>query len=151
MKRRLTNPHNTEIGTPFRRIRKVNSRPGNSRDNTHTFTDTPNTSSTPIITLIININVSTPLISAFSQGRAELLVSRPLSVLSEGSNNQINKTLSAATLRMLYQQLEHQGKHLDYQNGLLKEFRDKIKDLHSIISMLLIEIEGTTAKSQGPS
>ena len=87
VKRRPTNPRNAEIGTPLRRTRKVNSRPGNSRDNTHAFTDTPNTSFTLIITFIVNISISALLASAFSQGRAKLLTSRPLSVLPEGSNN----------------------------------------------------------------
>ena len=151
IERKLINPRNAEVGTPFRRTRKVNSRPGNSRDNIYTLINTSNTSSTPIITSIINISVSALLASAFSQKRAESLASRPLSVLSEGSNSQINKTLSAATLRMLYQQLEHQRKHLNYQDGLLKKFKNKIKDLHSMISMLLIGIKGTITKSQGLS
>ena len=103
VERRPTNLRNAEVGTPLRRTRKVNLRPGNSRDNIHAFTNTLNTSSTSVITPIVDINVSAPLVSVFSQRRAaELLASRPLSVLSEGSNNQINKTLSAATLGMLY-------------------------------------------------
>ena len=87
VERRLINPRNVEVGTPLRKTRKVNSRPGNSRDNTHTLINTLNTSFTPIIIFIVDINVSAPLVSAFSQGRAELLASRPLSVLPEGSNS----------------------------------------------------------------
>ena len=148
-RRSITDPRNAEVGIPTERPRKVNSNQGNSKDNTYALTDTPNTSSAVAATPIID-SISAPLTSAPSQGRAESLVSRPLSILPGGNNDQKDEVPSGATLGMLYRRLEHQDKHLEYQDGLLKEVREEIKDLRSIVSMLLIGIEGITARSQEP-
>ena len=155
IKRRPTNLYNAEIGVSFRKPRKVNIKSGNSKNNIYIFINTLNMSPTLIIILIININILALLISAFNQRRAKSLANRPLFVLPKGSNNQKDKTLNNIILRMLYRQLEHQDKHLEYQDKhlkyqdeLLKKYRDKIKDLHFIISMLLIIIKGNTTKNQ---
>ena len=147
VKRRPTDPRNAEMDISLKKIRKVNLKPGNSKDNIYIFINTLNISSTLVITLIIDISISALLISVFSQERAESLTNKPLFVLLEGNNSQKGETPSTAILRILYRRLKHQDKHLDFQNELLKEFRDEIKDLHSIISMLLIKIERITVKN----
>ena len=149
-RRPIANPRNAEMGTPIRKPRKINSKPGNSKDNSYTLTDTQNTSSTDITTPTVNISVSAPLISTPNYKRAGSLVSRPFSVLSDNSNSQKDKTLSDATLRMLYRRLELQDKHLEYQDELLQEFRYEIKDLHTSISKLTCNIERITLNSQRP-
>ena len=107
MKRRLiADPHNAEVGIPIKRPRKVNSKQGNSKDNSHIFINTQNIFFADTIILTVNINVLAPLVSVFSYRRAELLANRPLSVLSDNSNNQKDKTPNNAILKMLYQQLE---------------------------------------------
>ena len=140
---------NAEVGIPTRGPRKVNLKQGNLKDYIYTLTNIPNISSTVAVTPTIN-NILTPLISALSQGRAELLASRPLAILSRGNNDQKDKVPNNTTLGILYRCLEHQDKYLEYQDELLKEIREEIKDLHSIISILLIGIEGIIARSQEP-
>ena len=119
-RRPMVNPRNTEVGIPIRRPRKVNSKQGNPKDSTHALINTPNTLSAVAATLTIDINISAPLTSAPSQGRAEPLASEPLFVPPEGINSQKDETLSNATLRMLYQWLELQEKHLEFQNRHIK-------------------------------
>ena len=158
MERRfMVDPRNTEVNTPIRRPRKVNSKQGNPKDNTYTLINTLNTLSAVAATPTIDINISAPLISAPSQRRAELLASGPLFVPSERINSQKDKTPSDTILRMLYQRLEFQEKHLEfqdrhikYQDRLLREFRNETKDLYTLISKLLQKIKGNTLRGHKP-
>ena len=98
----MADPHNAEVGTPIRKPRKINLKPKNLKDNLYILINTQNTSFTDIITLIINISVSAPLVSTPSYRRARSLVSRPFSVLLDNSKNQKDKILNNIILRMLY-------------------------------------------------
>ena len=118
-RRPMADPRNSEVDTPIRKPRKINTKLGNSKDNLYAFIDTQNMPPTDTTTLIVNISVSASLASAPSYRRAGLLADRPFSILSDNSNDQKNKTLSDATLGMLYRRLELQDKHLEYQDELL--------------------------------
>ena len=113
-RRPMADPRNSEVDTPTRKPRKINTKLGNSKDNLYTLTDTQNMPPTDTITLIVDISVSASLASAPSYRRAGSLADRPFSILPDNSNNQKNKTLSDATLGMLYQRLKLQDKHLKY-------------------------------------
>ena len=83
----MVDPRNAEVGIPIIRPKKVISKRWTSKDNIYALTNTPDMSSAVAATPTIDISMSAPLTSAYSQGRAELLASRPLFVPPDSSNS----------------------------------------------------------------